>query len=261
MEILIPSLTMAALGLIFGLGLAYALKMFGIEVDPTVALIITKLPGANCGACGRAGCSGFAEALIKGEVMPSNCAGASQAARTAIAEILGIEDKTTVKMVATLLCNGGENAIDKYTYRGIARCRAAALVFGGQKACSFGCLGFGDCARVCPFGAITMGASGLPEVDPRKCTACKRCVEACPKKLYAVLPLGKSYYVKCSSTDPGAVVAKVCKAGCIACKKCEKACPINAVRVESNLSKIDPAKCENMGKCFEACPTKVIVRR
>ncbi len=261
MDILIPALTMAGLGLVFGLGLAYALKIFGIEVDPTLALIITKLPGANCGACGKAGCSGFAEALIKGEVMPSNCAVATEKTRGAIAEILGVEDKTKVKMVASALCNGGKNAVDKYVYRGIRTCKAATLVFGGQKACSFGCLGFGDCVRACPFGAITTSPSGLPEVNVEKCTSCGRCVAACPKSLFVVLPLEKKYYVKCRSTDPGAVVAKVCKAGCIACKKCEKACPAKAIKVESNLSWIDPEICRNIGKCFEVCPTKVIVKR
>jgi len=70
-RILIPVISMAALGLVFGVGLAYALKIFGIEVDPKFALLITKLPGANCGACGKAGCAGFAEALLKGEAMPA----------------------------------------------------------------------------------------------------------------------------------------------------------------------------------------------
>jgi ferredoxin len=199
--------------------------------------------------------------LIKGEEVPSKCAVVKEEARHAIAEILGIEDKAKVKTIATLLCNGGKNAADKYEYCGIENCRAATMVFGGQKACAFGCLGFGDCVRACPFGAVTMGATGLPEVNRDKCTSCGRCAEACPKNLFVMLPFEKLYYVKCGSTDHGAVVAKVCKAGCIACRKCEKVCPTNAIKVASNLSKIDPAKCENIGKCFEACPTKVIVKR
>ncbi len=261
MAILIPAFTMAALGLAFGVGLAYALKIFGIEVDPTVALILSKLPGANCGACGKAGCSGFAEALKAKEVMPAACAVCEDDAREAIAEILGIEHKTKVKLIATLLCNGGNRAVDKFAYNGIKNCKAATLQFGGQKACEFGCLGFGDCVSGCPFGAISMGEDNLPAVDPEKCTACGICVDVCPKSLFSLLKIDKKYYVKCKSTDPGAVVTKVCKSGCIACGKCEKACPTGAIKVENNLAKIYCDKCENFGKCFEVCPTKVIVRR
>ena len=261
MRILIPVLAMAGLGLVFGIGLAYALKIFGIDADPAIFKILSFLPGSNCGVCGKAGCAGFAEALKRGEALPAGCAVANEEARKAIAELLGLPHTAKVKTVAAVLCNGGIHAADKYEYRGIRTCSAASLVFGGQKACAFGCVGFGDCAKVCPFGAITMGADELPVVDPDKCTACGNCVRACPKNLYRLLPLSCRYYVKCSSNDPGSVTAKVCDAGCIACMKCEKACPSGAAKVEANLSRIDPGKCQNIGKCFEVCPTKVILRR
>lgn len=260
-NLLIPVAAMAVLGLIFGLGLAYALKLFGIEVDPTISMIIARLPGSNCGACGKAGCAGFAEALKKGFAVPSGCAVSNEEARISIAEILGIDYNPKVKTIAAVLCNGGKRAKDKYAYRGIRNCKAASLVFGGHKACAFGCLGLGDCVDICPFDAISMGADGLPIVDANKCTACSKCVTVCPKKLFELVPIDKLYYVKCSSKDTGAVVTKVCSAGCIACRKCEKACPLGAIKVENNLSKIDYGKCQNMGKCFEVCPTKVVRRR
>lgn len=260
-KILIPVAAMAVLGLIFGVGLAYALKLFGIEVDPLIFKIMSVLPGANCGACGKAGCAGFAEALKKGEALPAGCVVSNEEARRSIAELLGVDHSPKVKTVATILCNGGKRAKDKYLYRGIQSCKAASLVFGGQKACAFGCIGFGDCVSVCPFDAITIGEDGLPVVDAAKCNACGNCVQACPKNLYVLLPEACNYYVKCSSKDPGGVTAKACKSGCIACFKCEKACPAGAVKVESNLSRIDPGKCRNMGICFEACPTKVISKR
>jgi electron transport complex protein RnfB len=260
-NILIPVAAMACLGLIFGVGLAYALKIFGIEVNPTMFKILSFLPGSNCGACGKAGCAGFAEALMKGEAMPASCAFSNDEARHSIAQLLGLEHASKVKTVATLLCNGGKNARDKFVYNGIKTCKAATLVFGGHKACSFGCLGFGDCADVCPFKAIKMGADGLPVVDPKKCTACGNCVKTCPKNLFVLIDPKCLYYVKCSSKDPGGATMKACKSGCIACLKCQKACPTGAIKVESNLSRIDPKKCKNMGKCFEVCPTKVIVKR
>ncbi len=261
MNILTPVIAMAALGLVFGLGLAYALKIFGIKVDPTLAFIIARLPGANCGACGKAGCAGFAEALKKGEVVPAACVVSNEDARKSISELLGIEYNPKVKTIATVLCNGGKNAKNKFAYHGIRTCKAASLVFGGYKVCTFGCLGFGDCVEACPFDAIKMGEGGLTEVDPKKCTACGNCVKACPKNLYELVSIEKKYYVKCSSKDPGGVTMKACLAGCIACMKCEKACPIGAIKVKSNFSKIDYEKCQNIGKCFEVCPTKVIKKR
>lgn len=260
-QIVTPVIAMAALGLIFGTGLACALKVFRIEVDPTVLEILSKLPGVNCGACGKPGCAGFAEALKKGEVIPSNCSVTNEEARESIAQILGIEYSPKVKTIATVLCNGGKNAKDKYIYKGIESCKADTLIFGGHKKCDFGCLGHGDCVKVCPSGAIKIAEQGIPEVSPERCTACGKCVEACPKSLISLTPVKNAYYVKCSSKDRGAVTAKICKGGCIACRKCEKACSISAIKVESNLSKIDYEKCQNMGKCFEVCPTEVIIRR
>jgi len=260
-RLITPVLTMAALGLFFGVGLAYVLKVFGVKVDPTVALIITKLPGVNCGACGKAGCAAFAVALKKGEAVPSECVVSDDESRKIVAQILGMDYNPKVKTIAAVLCNGGRRAKDKYSYRGIKNCKAASLVFGGHKACAFGCLGFGDCVGACPFGAIAMGDDGLPAVDGSKCTACGKCISACPKKLFEITPADRHYYVKCSSKDPGAVVMKVCGSGCIACRKCEKACPAGAISVENNLAKINYGKCQNMGKCFEVCPTKVVVKR
>jgi Na+-translocating ferredoxin:NAD+ oxidoreductase RNF subunit RnfB len=260
-RILTPVAAMAVLGLIFGVGLAYALKMFGIELDPKIFRILALLPGSNCGACGRAGCAGFAEALAKGEAVPAGCAVSNVRARKSIAVLLGLEQEEKVKTVAVHLCNGGKRAKDIYAYRGIRSCRAATLQFGGQKACAFGCLGLADCVEACPFDAITMGADGLPVVDEKKCTACGRCVKTCPKNLYVLSPDACRHYVKCSSKDTGGVTMKVCSSGCIGCMKCEKACPAGAAKVSSNLARIDPAKCRNTGKCFEVCPTKVIARR
>ncbi len=261
MRILTPVLAMAAMGLIFGVALAYALKIFGIEIDPKMFKLLSMLPGSNCGACGRPGCAGFAEALAKGEAVPSGCLSSNEESRKSIAHFLGLDHEERVKTVATLLCNGGVRAKDKYLYRGIKSCKAATMLFGGYKTCAFGCLGLGDCVEECPFDALHIGADGLPEVDEKRCTSCGKCLKACPKNLYALLPIAGLYYVKCSSKDSGASTAKACRSGCIACAKCEKACPSGAIRVESNLAGIDPDKCQNIGKCFVACPTKVIVKR
>ena len=58
-------LILAVLGLLFGLGLAIAAKVFYVEVDTRIEDITAILPNANCGACGFPGCAGFAEAIVE----------------------------------------------------------------------------------------------------------------------------------------------------------------------------------------------------
>jgi Na+-translocating ferredoxin:NAD+ oxidoreductase RNF subunit RnfB len=41
--------------------LAFASRVFKVEVNPKIEEIAAILPNANCGACGRPGCSGYAE--------------------------------------------------------------------------------------------------------------------------------------------------------------------------------------------------------
>ena len=66
--LLIPLGALGALGLLLGLGLAYAADVFKVEVDKRIEQVIELLPGYNCGACGYPGCSGFGEAIVEGEV-------------------------------------------------------------------------------------------------------------------------------------------------------------------------------------------------
>lgn len=263
-NVIVPVISMMLLGLVFGVGLAYALKMFGIEVDPAVALIITKLPGANCGVCGKAGCSGFAEALKKGETMPSSCVVSNEEARKSIAEILGIEYSPKVKNIACVFCNGGANAKDKYKFRGISNCGAASLIFGGYKECSFGCLGLGDCIEACPFDAIKMTKNNIPQIDLKKCTGCGNCVKACPKEIIELM----TYNVKelaipaCSSGDKTVRIRKICAVGCIGCGICEKLSG-GVFKVENNFSVLHPELIRddiNWDEIIKKCPTKTIVR-
>lgn len=261
MEILIPILTLGVLGLIFGVGLAIASKRFEVKIDPRLEAIHGLLPGSNCGACGGAGCFGFAEALLSGKMSIDACRVSESKVKEKIAHLLGEKFEKKVKTVATLHCNGGKKVADRFDYRGIKDCVAANLVMGGQKACIYGCLGFGTCVEVCPFGAISMNEKDLPVIDEKKCTGCGKCVKVCPKKLFSLVAVDKKYYVACSSLDIGRKVMEVCKVGCIACFKCEKSCPVAAIKVVDNLAKFDYNKCQNLGKCFEVCPTKVIQMR
>ncbi len=257
---LIPILTLSILGLLFGLGLAGAFRIFRLEEDPKIARLLEVLPGANCGTCGFAGCLGLAQALAAGKTPPSTCAPAGAEAQQKIAEILGakIEAKKT-RLVATLICNGGAAALNKLIYRGVKTCAGASIYHGGQKTCSYGCLGFGDCVRACKFGAMHMDSkTNLPVIIEEECTSCGLCIKACPKNILVLRPWQNKVYVMCNSTDKGAIVARYCKNGCIGCLKCEKVCPADAIHVRDNLALIDYAKCTQCGECVKVCPAKVI---
>lgn len=261
-DILVPVLTLASLGMIFGVGLALAAKKLFVETDPKIAQVFTHLPGANCGACGLAGCMGFAEGLISGSCTIERCVIASEKIRTEIANILGVEAKTKIKTVAALHCNGGKKVKDRFQYQGLKDCVAADQLQGGQKACFYGCLSFGSCVKVCPFGAIVMNEeTGLPEVDESKCTGCGNCVKICPKNLFTLIDVKKPVYIACSSYDKGKAVMEVCKVGCIACGKCEKQCPPGLFKVKDNLAEIDYNNYVACDDCVKVCPTGAIRRR
>lgn len=258
--IAVATLSMGAVGAVLAAGLAVASTVFKTESDPRVEQLLEVLPGANCGACGYPGCQGLAAALAGGSAPTTACVVGGPGVAAKVAGILGVEvGELPEKRVARLLCRGGRaEAVERVAYQGLADCRAAGLVQGGPKGCSYGCLGFGNCAAACPFDALHMGSDGLPEVDEEKCTACGKCVTACPRGLFTILPLNARTYVACSSLNRGPEVRPVCKVGCIACGICVKACPEKCISLEKNLARIDYARCTNCGVCVTKCPTKAI---
>ncbi len=257
-------LSLALLGAVFGLVLAFASQKFTVEEDPRVAAIIDVLPGANCGACGFPGCSGLAAAIVKGEAPVDACSPGINGAWK-IAEIMGVEAKHEERLVCQLACNGGKfDSKDKFKYEGIQDCRAAVQLFGGHKECPSACLGLGTCVKVCPFKAIVMGDNGLPVIDYDKCTGCGICVENCPKNVLHLVGASHFVHVRCSNTEKGKDAKAACKAACIKCKLCERNCPENAIKVVpvngGTLAVIDYKKCINCGVCLAKCPTGAIGR-
>ncbi len=157
------------------------------------------------------------------------------------------------------MCKGGWSVSSKrFKYEGVQDCRAAMLTAGGDKSCIYGCLGYGTCSKVCPFGAITMTEDHLPFVDIIKCTGCRKCEAACPRKVIKVLPSSKQVLVSCNSKDKGVETKKNCQTGCIACGICVRVCPFEAPIIENNLSRIIPEKCKVCGICVTKCPTGAI---
>ena len=253
--ILIPVLIVTVMGLVLGLGLALASKFMAIPTDEREAEIRECLPGANCGACGYSGCDGYAAAIAAGEADPDKCAPGGVDTANALAEVLGVEISTTPK-VAFIACQ--KNSKAKYEYTGKQSCLSASLVHGGPLECQFGCIGLGDCAAACQFGAITL-QDGKPVICEDICTGCGACTAVCPKSLISVIPKSSKTRVLCSNCHKGPNVVKVCATSCIACGMCVKACENEAITVENNVAKINPDKCTNCGKCKDACKRKAII--
>ena len=254
-------LFLGGMGALFGFGLALAAQKFAVKVDPKVSQVREALPGANCGACSFAGCQSYAEAVAtKPEVAPNLCAPGKAAVAMKVAAITGKAAEVKEPEFARVMCQGGRSkSRRRYAYEGVADCRAAVLAGGGDKACRYGCLGYGTCSRVCPFHAITMTEDGLPFVDIAKCTGCRKCEAACPMKVIQVMPASKEVLVACHSKDKGVETRKNCDVGCIACGTCAKVCPFEAVSVTNNLAAVDVKKCQVCGLCVRKCPTGAIM--
>ena len=259
MIIVIPVLVLGLLGVAFATLLASAFKRFAVQVNPKVEQVLALLPNANCGACGFAGCQGFAEAVVGLKAGVGGClAGGPEVARK-IAEILGTAVEIREQEVAFVACQGGRSRTrEKFEYEGVADCQAASILFGGGKACAWGCLGLWSCERACAFDAIHVNANGVAVVDRDKCTGCTKCVKTCPHELISMVVKSQEVLVACKNRDRGKRAKEVCDVACTACKICEKNCPDDAIHVIDNLAVIDFAKCTQCNICVEKCPQSTI---
>jgi len=177
-------LTIAGIGFVASFLLAIASKIFYVAVDPLVLSIAEALPGANCGACGFAGCSSCAKAIAKRQASPDACLAGGPEVALSLAEFMGVTIDVKEPDVAHLGCWYNTDAADTtFTYDGVRDCRAALLLFGGSKVCTIGCMTLGTCVAVCPFGAIHLGDDQLPRINPHLCTGCGTCEQTCPKHI------------------------------------------------------------------------------
>ena len=257
-DVLIPVGIFAAMGILLGVVLAIASRVFAVKTDERVEQISEALPGANCGGCGYSGCAALAEAIVKGEAPANACRAGGAACAAKIGEIMGVEVTAQAPMRALVRCSGGGgNAKLKYHYEGATDCIAAERMSGGDKECPAGCIGLGTCTTVCRYDALHI-VNGQAVVDPEKCTGCGACSHICPKHLIELVPTDAKFAVMCHSPQPGAVTRKQCAAGCIGCKICEKNCPSGAITVTNCIASIDYSKCTSCGICASKCPRKII---
>jgi len=254
-----PVLLTVVVGLIASVLLAVAAKFMSVPVDETAVKIRACLPGANCGACGFAGCDDYAAALAKDPTIRTNlCVPGADGVAAQVAEVLGQEALDVIEMVANVKCSGVCDATQpEMDYQGLKSCSAVKAFFGGPGTCKYGCIGFGDCEKACLYDAISV-CNGVARVDRSVCAGCGACAKVCPQKIISLVPDVMRVHVECSSNDKGKAVMNACKAGCIGCKKCENTCKFDAIHVEGNLAVIDYEKCKNCGMCAKECPRHII---
>ncbi|MEZ4653301.1 MAG: (Fe-S)-binding protein [Candidatus Eisenbacteria bacterium] len=220
-SVAVAVLIMAGLGIFFAGILAVAYRFLRVPENPMIEKVEGMLPGSNCGACGQPGCHAFAEKLVASEEAPSKCTVSSPDAVEAIAETLGVDPGQAEKRVARLHCAGGRGEARQIAeYAGFESCKAAALVSGGGKSCSWGCLGLADCETACTFGAIHMNSNGLPVVNIAACTACGDCVTGCPRDLFEILPVSHALLVQCKAPLAADEARALCSVVCDACGRC-----------------------------------------
>ncbi|MCB2215468.1 FAD-dependent oxidoreductase [Desulfofustis glycolicus] len=201
-----------SIGAVSGVALSYASKLFYVYEDPLIAKVEGLLAGANCGGCGFAGCSAAAEAIVNDKAPANACILIDEENIREIAAITGAHAGPPEPPSSYNNCSGGKRATDRFIYSGIWSCTAAAALYGGNRDCAIGCLGFGDCIRACRFNAIKMGGHGFPVVDYDKCVGCGACEASCPKTILEVKTLSQRLFHLSSAGDPLAPCSQGCPA-------------------------------------------------
>ena len=240
------------------IALAVADKYLSVPEDPRIGKVTGLLSGANCGGCGYAGCADYARAIVLQDAELNLCTPGGSACANAIAAFLGKAAEALEKRTALVLCCG-DNAetVRRAAYNGINDCAAAQATAGGDKGCTYGCLGYGSCARVCPVNAIAI-SNGLAKVDKNRCIACGKCVAACPRKLIKLVPSSAVIHVLCHSKDKGPTVKKVCGTGCIGCRLCTKIADDGAIFMDGFLAVVDYTKPPTHDELIAKCPSHCI---
>lgn len=261
--IVLSAVLIAAIGIVVGIGLGIFGSKFAVEVDPREADIRAALPGNNCGGCGYPGCDACAKAINEGTAPVTACPVGQQPVWDAIAGIMGVEAGSAERMVAFVKCAGScDIAPKRYNYEGPKDCNLMTVPVPGSsdKACQYGCIGYGSCEKACQFDAIHV-INGVARVNEDKCTACQACIKTCPKKLIELVPASSLVRVSCSNNDRGKAVMDICAVGCIGCSLCVKTCKFDAISMNGNIAHIDYSKCKMCGACALKCPRHIILNK
>lgn len=264
-QIAIATLVFGLIGLAFSLLLAFLNRKLRIPENPKVKKILDMLPGLNCGACGFSSCRTYAQAVAEDSEKYQSCRPAGDGANQKISELLGKKKVREKNLKKVLICACIADADEKKVssdYQGLKSCQAAQIT-GGALDCFYGCLGFGDCQKICPTGAIAVKEKKV-YIDSKKCFFCGRCIKTCPRNLFKIIPikedLKKNYYIACQNKDKLREVKDVCSRGCIGCALCTKVTD-SPYKMHQNLPRINYSENtndESLKQGMDRCPTKCI---
>ena len=199
--IVLAIVSVSVIGLICSVVLSIASKIMAVPVDETQVKIRECLPGANCGACGYAGCDGYAQALSSGEESSTvKCVPGSDTVAAKIAEIMGVEAQDVVEQDAICIEKGIAHidtrrcigcglcaktcpqhliTTENDTIKTMVTCSNHDKGAVTRKACTHGCLACQKCVRTCPAQAISMD-NNVAKIDYTKCESCGQCSQVCP---------------------------------------------------------------------------------
>ena len=254
---------MSVIGALLALVLYVTSRKFYFQTDPKIIEVESMLPQANCGGCGHASCHGFAVACVKADSLHHLiCTVGGKSVMENVANALGKTASPIKPTVATVRCGGScELRARVNQYDGATTCSIVHNLYGGETACSWGCIGLGDCVDVCRFNAIKLNTKTLlPEINADKCTSCNACILACPKGIIELRNMNENkhrIYVNCVTKDVSVIDS--CSVACNGCTDCINVCADNAIQLINKTAYIDSSVCTLCGKCVAVCPTHAIV--
>lgn len=135
-------------------------------------------------------------------------------------------------------------------------CLDLQLVHGGERACSWACLGAGDCAEACGEGAIRL-EHGLPVVESSRCTGCGDCVTACPRQVLSLIPAEAQFHHACNSALDPVRRGELCETGCRDQGACLRSRHLPAAPVGTREGRrvLDYSRSSNLLPLLSLCPT------
>jgi electron transport complex protein RnfB len=160
-------ISLTTLGLVLGLILGVAARVFKVEGNALVEELLVILPGSQCGQCGFPGCAGAAQALASGTALVTLCPPGGRAVAEALAAKLGVSaDLSNVKSSVPMVAEVKEEI----------------------------CIGCTRCFKVCPTDAIMGAAQQIHSVFREACTACGKCEAVCPTESIKLQPIPVSLH-------------------------------------------------------------------
>lgn len=117
------------------------------------------------------------------------------------------------------------------------------------------CTACGKCIEACPEGILAAGHGGLPIVTFSRgaCIFCGTCTDACPEACFTPQRETKPWRLV-ATVSPTCIETKG-----VTCRMCEAACDANAIRFRPRIGGgsnvlIDAETCSGCGACLSPCP-------